>query len=630
MPHTVTFVTAMMQIYDAPCEGRTTEWRLSKFRDIAGTGIRLCVYTCDNVYEDVLNFAAQYENVRVVKWSTVENTQVGRWTNGVEYEYTLPGARNLSKDTAAYMTLQNTKVEFVNDATTQNPWNTTHFAWIDFSISYLFKESERTLEYLKFLGQCAYQEEPFLAVAGCTGPVGDLGRLLNGVVWRFCGGFLLGDAGSIVELYKMYQMHFPAFMRSHRRLVWEINFWAYLESHQGWKPLWYKADHNDTIVKIPVHLYSRILETHLTKTEYQYPQMEPFCPMQASHVVFDGKHYLNTRFVNYRVLDNGAYDIRHPQGIIMTQNVLSVLDAEADYAPIQFHKMREEETVLLPSKHAWTQGLEDLRIYVFNGRVRFIATNMNYSPTDRNSMVVGDYDVEGHGYANCRIIRSPHGDGRCEKNWIPVVHKGCCIPTPEEARCCIPTPEEARCCIPTPEEARCCIPTPEEAGEELFIYRWSPMEIGKIVRNTLDDGRQEDVLNIVQSYPIVAPNFEKVRGSTTFVEGENNDLVGLVHFSEELSPRRYYHMLVSLCKETLRPLKYSRVFGLQHVGIEFCTGFCIDTGKKGEGGEGGEEGGEGGEGEETKRRYRFWISKWDREPKMVTIDASQILLEYEF
>ena len=583
MPHTVTFVTAMMHIYDAPYDGRTTEWRLSKFRDIAGTGIRLCVYACDNVYEDVLKFAAQYDNVHVVKWSTVENTQVGRWTNDVDY--TLPGSRNLSKDTAAYMMLINSKIECVNDATSQNPWNTAHFAWIDFSVSYVFKESERTLEYLKFLGQAAYQEEPFLAVAGCTGPVGDLGRLLNGVVWRFCGGFLLGDAGSICELYKMYQMHFPAFMRSHRRLVWEVNFWAYLESHQGWKPLWYKADHDDTIVKIPVHLYSRLLDTHLLKTEYQYPQMEPFCPMQASHVVFAGKHYLNTRFVNYRVLDNGAYDIRHPEGIIITQNMLSVLDPEADYAPIQFHKMREEETVLLPAKPAWTQGLEDLRIYVFDGRVRFIATNMNYSPTHRNSMVVGDYDVEGHGYANCRSVRSPHDDGRCEKNWIPVVHKGCCLPTPEEA------------------------------GEELFIYRWSPMEIGKIARNTLPDGRQEDVLNIVQSYPVVAPNFEKVRGSTTFVEGADNDLVGLVHFSEELSPRRYYHMLVSLCKETLRPLKYSRVFGLQHVGIEFCTGFCIDKGE---------------EGEETKRRYRFWISKWDREPKMVTIDVNQILLEYDF
>ena len=137
------------------------------------------------------------------------------------------------------------------------------------------------------------------------------------------------------------------------------------------------------------------------------------------------------------------------------------------------------------------------------------------------------------------------------------------------------------------------------------------MEIGRVARNTLDDGRQEDVLNIVQTYPVIAPNFDKVRGSTTFVEGTDNDLVGLVHFSEELCPRRYYHMLVSLCKETLRPLKYSRVFGFQHLGIEFCTGFCIDKG-------------------DTKRKYRFWISKWDREPKMVTIDATQILLEYEF
>lgn len=97
-----------------------------------------------------------------------------------------------------------------------------------------------------------------------------------------------------------------------------------------------------------------------------------------------------------------------------------------------------------------------------------------------------------------------------------------------------------------------------------FIYNWYPLQIGK-----LNDANK---LEIVQVHNYNAFYFDKVRGSTTFIETENG-LLGLVHFSEEHSPRHYYHCLVLLEKDTYKPLKYSNFFCFKTLGVEFCIGF---------------------------------------------------------
>jgi hypothetical protein len=110
----------------------------------------------------------------------------------------------------------------------------------------------------------------------------------------------------------------------------------------------------------------------------------------------------------------------------------------------------------------------------------------------------------------------------------------------------------------------------------------------------------------VKSYKINSPWFHKVRGSSLFVDNGEH-LVGVVHFSEETTPRRYYHMLVSLDKETFRPLKYSEIFHFQHLGIEFCIGFTIKNGE-----------------------YVFWISQMDIKPLTISMDINNLKLIYEF
>ena len=62
----------------------------------------------------------------------------------------------------------------------------------------------------------------------------------------------MGDKQSILDFYDLYVEHAPRFFKETGKLVWEVNIWAWLESNTLWKPTWYLADHNDTmLVNIP-------------------------------------------------------------------------------------------------------------------------------------------------------------------------------------------------------------------------------------------------------------------------------------------------------------------------------------------------------------------------------------------
>ena len=56
------------------------------------------------------------------------------------------------------------------------------------------------------------------------------------------------------------------------------------------------------------------------------------------------------------------------------------------------------------------------------------------------------------------------------------------------------------------------------------------------------------------------------------------------------TPRKYFHMLIALDKDTLRPLYHSNSFYFLNVGIEYCIGFTV-----------------------KEENFIFWISQNDRE-----------------
>ena len=536
----ITFVSCFFKIYDTDYDtNKTLEWRIARFREIANTGIKLCVYVTPELMELV---PKEYDNVLFIETPHLRVEQLC-----INMNLELPQQRNRHKDTKKYMYLMNSKTGFVTETIEHNPWNSTHFAWIDFNISHIFKSPERTLRFLKELDLCKLPDTCLL-IPGCL-KQSDINvlRVTECIFWRFCGGFFIGDANSIVQFDNLCKHNFERFLQNYGKLTWEVNFWAWLEAETSWKPQWYAADHNDSILmNIPSVVISDVLKPVSEITQYDYPAIALFHPGSASYLCINGEHILNTRYVNYWLNRDGSYLFYDGCNIIRNKNLCSRLVFENGTSmPLDYEEM-DEDTIDLPKYPMYSQGIEDIRLYERNGRARYIATSVGYHTTGGNRMVVGNYDYKRRIYSESRIIEPPT-DTYCEKNWAPL-----------------------------------------PGDRERFVYKWAPLEICEIL----------DKLTIIQTHSetMKLPFFDRMKGSTQFVE-YNGELIGVTHFSEDATVRRYFHMLVVLDKTTYAPLRYSQPFVFENFAIEFCIGFDIADDK-----------------------YRFWISRFDRDPALFEVN----------
>lgn len=556
----VTFVMTYIHSNVNQFEGRDMEWRFQKFLDVAKTGINICLYLSHHCIDNYAKYLKDFDNVKLMKIVKIEDTIVSRVYDKYEYSSPVYQHINKEKDTDFYMKINLSKAEYLKHAIDENPWGSTHFAMMDFNISHIFKDMDKSLEKLKLISTTTFPEKIFL-IPGFWNPTLENQieeYLLNIPCWRFCGGFYLADKESMLEYWNIYYSNFEGFVAKYKRIFWEVNYMSWLETTTDWKVTWYQANHDDSMLKIPYKCYIKCFDEESEKCEYDYPLIDGYLPSSASYLYHNGRHLLNTRFVNYSLTEKGSYLINDPSNTLFSKNIYSELDDQL--IPTEYYEM-DDSTVGLTSIDSYSHGLEDMRLYSLGDKVRFIATNVNYSETRRNRMVAGDYNND-FTYSNCAVLEPPVFTW-CEKNWVPIAVKN-------------------------------------DAGdlEERFIYKWYPMEIGKMNLET-------NTLEIVKSYDIESPHFRRVRGSTIFIDN-GDDLLGVVHYSEETAPRQYYHMLVTLDKETLAPKKQSAPFCFQHYGIEFCIGFTIKDGK-----------------------YVFWVSKKDNNAMRVSIDVDNIQVNYD-
>jgi len=573
---TITFVSAFMNIYDTPYQNKDIEWRFRHFKKIAETGIQLAIF-CSHDCKSYMNILTEeYPNIKVIKYIDLSET----WTYQLcaEVEATigeplsLPNSRTIEKDTREYIILMNAKTEYLKMAIDENAWSSTHFAWIDFNIYHIFQGREQYVnEYLKTMSMRTMLPY-FLTLPGCWGKEHVHEEfLVNNICWRFCGGFFIGSADRIIEFHKCYQDYFAAFLVSTKKLVWEVNFWAYLELRHGLSVIWYQGDHNQRILEISVkNMAMRLADKASCKhIRYDYPHYDTFIPTSTSYLYHKGKHIINTRYVNYWLYPNGAYSINDPDHYIRTRNFCSILD-DTTLLPDETQGLRFTEMVEsfsgLKCCGGHIYGLEDIRLYEDNDAIHFIATSINYSGLGRNRMITGIYDMDLYLILSANVLIPPDQDSWCEKNWIP-------------------------------------LPTKNDSGPVQFIYKWNPLEIGSITKS---DSLNSAQLVIHTSYVHDAPIFSNIRGSTPLIECLDG-LLGVVHFSYEGGPRTYFHMLVLLDKDTYKPLKYSEFFFFNEMSIEFCIGFMMRDDK-----------------------YHFWLSNFDRDPELLTISVIDIPLLFDF
>lgn len=173
------------------------------------------------------------------------------------------------------------------------------------------------------------------------------------------------------------------------------------------------------------------------------------------------------------------------------------------------HRM-DDSTIGLPTREHHIRGLEDVRV---SGE-EFTATVHNYDPAIR--VMRGKYNRDTGSYSDCVVLPSP-GQRDCEKNWLLM------------------------------------------EGTTDMVYDWHPLQI-------LDKAGHAKVFHSTPSF------FSVLRGSAPGILC-NDEMWVLTHFVEYTKPRRYYHCIVKLNKDTYNPIAVSLPFVFRSIGIEYCTSF---------------------------------------------------------
>jgi len=238
------------------------------------------------------------------------------------------------------------------------------------------------------------------------------------------------------------------------------------------------------------------------------------------------RYVMNVRYVNYEITPSGAYVMRCPKKYVKTRNGRIFLNGA--YQPTEDVTMMREEYTKYDRN---IEGLEDVRIFRHDGRLRFTASSKNATNDERIVIVTGEYDEQACRMHNTSVIESPR-DSECEKNWIYV-----------------------------PNSA---ITSEAGANKMNFVYGWSPFEIG-----AAENGK----LVIHTTYPS-CQLFGHARGSSSLVEYDGK-LWAVVHFVKYVTPRVYSHSVIQFNRDTMRPERYTLPFCFRANRIEYCLGFDI-------------------------------------------------------
>lgn len=250
-----TFVSAIFDIYNNKDQDidvrKSKQKRISYFEELAQTGIQIVLFCCP-VYEILLQpTLAKYSNVKllfVIKFEDLIAYQIiNNYENKFQKQLTLPFNRSEIKDSREYMILINSKVEFVRRAIEVNIFNSQYFCWIDFSILYMFSEREAPLAKLKHISnQLVFQNKKCIITPGCYEKNNN--DYLNEVNWRFCATILIGDKESLLEFTATAINMFPIFLSITNKLIWEVNYWNWLEQGNMFNPIWYQTNFSQNII----------------------------------------------------------------------------------------------------------------------------------------------------------------------------------------------------------------------------------------------------------------------------------------------------------------------------------------------------------------------------------------------
>ena len=200
------FVTAFLDLCEDRPNLKTFQTCFGHFQRMAATGISLIVFISKKYREHI--DALMLQNITCI---SIDLEELDIYKEVLSNHISMPSTRSENKDTLHFMILMNAKVEFMKRA--MNICVSSHYAWIDFSIFHVIRDTEATIEYLAKLSRADFPHDGCMLVPGCWAAAGtNAGTLFDAINWRFCGGFFLASVDAILELHQLYRTHF-------RRLV---------------------------------------------------------------------------------------------------------------------------------------------------------------------------------------------------------------------------------------------------------------------------------------------------------------------------------------------------------------------------------------------------------------------------
>jgi len=259
-----TFVTALLDLHQQLSNDKSIDIYVSNFKKMVNTGIQIHLFV-SQVYSDLIPTEPN------VHKTLIELEHLDSFRELEDLDPSLPEYRYPIKDTRQFILLMNSKTEFLRRAIEENVYSNQQFAWIDFGIFHILKNGELSLNRIS---QQIFRKG--VHVPGyCERQIPSFSR----VFWRFCGGFFVGDRDSILAFDEIYRRRFRSLICETGILAWEVNVWAQFE-YEGWNPIWYKGDHDDSILDVPQVLHvpsdatviqhAPFFEVHLGGSIYRY------------------------------------------------------------------------------------------------------------------------------------------------------------------------------------------------------------------------------------------------------------------------------------------------------------------------------------------------------------------------
>jgi hypothetical protein len=242
-------------------------------------------------------------------------------------------------------------------------------------------------------------------------------------------------------------------------------------------------------------------------------------------------YYLNVRYVNYYIEDNGSY-------IGCDKHIISInkfVEFDNQFSIIQ------DKWMDLEFDGRRYIGVEDVKIYYDNykNKLKYIGTG--YHSNERIGIVSGNYDTSEK-KLETNELKQNFNNSICVKNWVFIDYK----------------------------------------NDTHIVYDWHPMRIGKLNEN--------NILEIVDKKD-TPKFFSRIRGSSNGflyskkMDTNNNGNITIDIIESEIwfvnhlvsyeSPRHYYH-IISVFDSNMNLLRYSAPFKFEGEPIEYCLSIVVE------------------------------------------------------